>query len=63
MSMYPKRAIVTLLPECEPLLDQLKKEQFYNNTQAEMFRYIISRGLASLDTEKAAEEHRSCHAS
>lgn len=58
MSMYSKRAMVTLLPEWEPMLDQLKKERFYNDTQAEMFRYIISRGLASLEAEKAAKENR-----
>ena len=34
MSMYPKKAVVTLLPEWKPLLEQLKEEQFHNNTQA-----------------------------
>lgn len=56
MSMYPKRTMVTLLPEWGPVLDQLKKEQFYNTTQAEMFRYIIGLGLASLKAEKAVSE-------
>lgn len=58
MSMYPKRAMVTLLPEWEPVLDKLKQEQFYNDTQAEMFRYIIGRGLASIKGEKATKEKR-----
>lgn len=58
MSMYPKRVMVTLLPEWEPLLDQLKKERFYNNTQAELFRYMISRGLTSLEDEKTAKENQ-----
>lgn len=53
MSMYPKRAMVTLLPEWEPMLEKLKKERFYNDTQAEMFRYIIGRGLESLESETA----------
>ena len=56
MPMYLKCVIVTLLPEWEPMLDQLKKERFYNDTQAEMFRYIISRGLASFEAEKTAKE-------
>lgn len=56
MSAYPKRAMITLLPEWESTLDKLKKEQFYNETQATMFRYIIGRGLASLNDEKAAKE-------
>ena len=50
MSMYPKRAMVTLQPEWAPMLDQLKKERFYNDTRAEMFRYIIGRGLETLKT-------------
>ncbi len=63
MSMYPKRTMVTLLPEWGPVLDQLKKEQFYNDTQAEMFRYIIGRGLASIKGEEAAKEKQSERAS
>lgn len=61
MSMYPKRAMVTLLPEWEPLLNKLKKEKFYNDTQAEMFRYIIGRGLDSIrnkESEKAEQHDR-----
>lgn len=63
MSMYPKRAMITLLPEWEPVLDQLKREQFYNDTQAEMFRYIIGRGLASLKDENAEKEKQCDRAS
>mgnify|MGYP007098865149 CR=1 FL=1 len=48
MSSFPKRTMVTLLPEWEPTLKQLKKELFYDRTQAEMFRYIISRGLETI---------------
>lgn len=58
MSIYTKRAMVTLLPEWEPVLDKLKKEQFYNDTKAEMFRYIIERGLASIKSEKVEKEKR-----
>ena len=42
MSTLKKRAIFTLCPEWEPKLDKLKKERFYNNTKAEMFRYLIN---------------------
>lgn len=55
MSAYNKRAMVTLLPEWEPILDQLKREKFYNDSQAEMLRYLIGIGLASL-TEKPRQE-------
>lgn len=43
MATLKKRAIITLCPEWEPELDKLKKEQFYNSTKAEMFRYLIKR--------------------
>lgn len=56
MNTYPKRAMVTLLPEWEPTLSRLKKEMFYNDSQAEMFRYIISRGLTVLEAERTAGE-------
>lgn len=52
MATYSKRAMVTLRPEWEPELDRLKKEQFYNDTQAEMFRYLISLGLNALKAEQ-----------
>lgn len=52
MATYSKRAMVTLRPEWEPELDRLKKEQFYNDTQAEMFRYLISLGLNALKYEQ-----------
>lgn len=56
MATYAKRTMVTLRPEWELELDQLKKEQFYNETRAEMFRYIIACGLDTLKTEKTAKE-------
>lgn len=56
MSMYSKRAMVTLLPEWEPQLSKLKQELFFNDTQSAMFRYIISRGLAALEAERAGNE-------
>lgn len=55
MVTYSKRTMITLLPEWELELDQLKKEQFYNETRAEMFRYIISRGLDVMKQEKTKE--------
>lgn len=55
MVQYSKRTVVTLRPEWEPMLDQLKKDRFYNDTQAEMFRYLIARGLESLKTENKVE--------
>ena len=60
MATYSKRALVTLRPEWESDLAQLKKERFYGKTQAEMFRYLISLGLGVLTAEqprKPPENH------
>lgn len=52
MSTYPKRTMVTLRPEWGPALDKLKREQFYQDTQAAMFRYILRRGLEAHGAQK-----------
>lgn len=49
--MKCKRVMVTLRAEWETELLHLKKSTFYNNTQAEMFRELIQRGLESLRVE------------
>ena len=51
MALYQKRAMISLRPEWEPELEKLKKEKFYNTTQAEMFRYLIRLGLNSLKND------------
>lgn len=51
MSTRSRRAMISLLPEWEPELDHLKKEHFYNDTQAEMFRCLIRLGLDALKNE------------
>ena len=58
MAQYKKRTMITLRPEWEQELDQLKKEKFYKETQAAMFRYIIARGLDVLKTEKIDDERK-----
>lgn len=45
MATFTKKTIVNIRPEWEPQLDQLKRERFYRDTQAEMFRYLIRLGL------------------
>ncbi len=55
MAAYEKRITFAVPPEWAEELDQLKREQFYNETMAEMFRYIISRGLETLMQEKSAK--------
>lgn len=41
--------MITLIPELESELSNLKKEKFHDSTQAEMYRYLINLGLESLN--------------
>jgi hypothetical protein len=52
MTTNGKRTMITLRPEWEPELDQLKKDQFYNEPQAEMYRQLIRLGLDALKSNK-----------
>lgn len=51
-----KKIRITLLPEWETELNQLRNEQFYDKSQSDMFKYIISRGLDALKQEKAKDK-------
>ena len=62
MQKHTKRTMITLRPEWESELDTLKKEQFYNETQAEMFRHIISCGLDVLRKEKVMPQSQAAKA-
>ncbi len=55
MEAYEKRITFALPPEWAEELDQLKREQFYNETRAVMFRYIISCALETLKQKKSAK--------
>lgn len=55
MATYSKRAMISLRPEWVPELDRLKKERFYNDTKAEMFRYLIGLGLSSVKNDQQQE--------
>ena len=45
MATKLKRIMVTLRPEWEDDLLQLKKEKFFNTTKSAMFQYLIALGL------------------
>ena len=51
-----KKVRITLLPEWETELNNLWNEQFYDKSQSDMFKYIISRGLDSLKQEKKKDK-------
>lgn len=45
MATSLKRLSVTLQPEWEPDLDELKRTAFYDKTKADVIRYLIELGL------------------
>lgn len=54
MATELKRFMISVTPSMEADLNVLKKECFYNDSQAEMLRYVIGIGLKSLKiTEKS----------
>lgn len=48
MSSKHKRITFVVTPEMEPLLDEMKKEKFYNRTQSEMIRTLVENGLNAI---------------
>lgn len=43
-----KRFTISIPPDMEISLDKLKQTQFYNKSEAEMFRFLIQRGLEEI---------------
>ena len=52
MATTMKRFTISITPEIEAELDSAKKEKFYKQTQSEMIRCLLMRGLTTLKTEK-----------
>lgn len=50
MATELKRLTITIPEDLEPMLDKVKQEHFYNDSQSEMIRQLIVAGL------KAREE-------
>ncbi len=51
MATRLKRMTFAITSDMEAPLDSVKKEFFYDHTQSDMIRDLISRGLASLKEE------------
>ena len=47
-----KRFTLTVTPEMEVYLDELKRTEFYNKSCAEMYRYILDTGLNIIESDK-----------
>lgn len=55
MKAKMKRFMVSITPDLEQDLDELKKERFYNKPYSEVYRYVLAQGLKAVATQKKAE--------
>ncbi len=51
-----KRFTISITPKMEEDLDSAKQRRYYRDTQNDMLRDLIVRGLAALETERGAEK-------
>lgn len=57
MATNLKRFTISVTPSLEAALDSAKKERYYRETQNDMIRDLISRGLSALQHEEVATEN------
>lgn len=53
-----KRMTFAITPDMEAPLDSIKKEFFYDRTQSDMIRELVSAGVRAMRAEKAAKRKR-----
>ena len=58
MSTDLKRMTFSVTPEIEASLKSFKKEMFYDRSQSDMIRTLVSAGMRALETEKTAKEDK-----
>lgn len=58
MATELKRMTFVVTPEMEEPLNSIKREMFYNRTQSDMIRELVSAGVRTIKAEKAAKENR-----
>lgn len=51
-----KRFSITITPKMNEDLDSLKQGFYYRNSQTDMFRDLITRGLAAIKAEESAHK-------
>lgn len=56
MATNLKRFTISITPKMEADLDAAKQRRYYRNTQNDMIRDLIIRGLAALKAEEAAKD-------
>lgn len=52
MATGSKKLTFAITPDMEAPLDSIKREFFYNSTQSEMMRELISAGVRAMKEEK-----------
>lgn len=55
MATELKRFTISVTPSMEISLDKAKQDRYYKDTQSDMIRDLINRGLASLGVEEAVK--------
>jgi hypothetical protein len=58
MSTDLKRVTFSVTPEIEASLKSFKKEIFYDRSQSEMLRTLVSAGMRALENDKTAKEDK-----
>lgn len=58
MATELKRMTFVVTTEMEEPLNSIKREMFYNRTQSDMIRVLVSAGIRAIKAEKAAKENR-----
>lgn len=58
MATDMRRFTISITPNMDMELDKAKQKIYYKDTQNDMIRDLIMRGLQSLEAEKAAKESK-----
>lgn len=56
MSTDLKRITFSVTPEIEASLKSFKKKMFYDRSQSDMLRTLVSAGMRALEADKTAKE-------
>lgn len=56
MATELKRLTFVVTPDMEVPLNSMKKEMFYDRTQSDMIRELLSAGMRALETKKEVKE-------
>ena len=59
MATDMRRFTISITPNIDMELDKAKRETYYKDTQNDMIRDLIMRGLKNLEEEKASKESKS----